>query len=65
MKNEYYYYEDGQVKVSQTPISVTITINKKKYKWFFWSPFNECWMDNGEGVSNWIKQGFTVRRFRM
>jgi len=34
----------------------------KKYKWYYWDIFNQKWMDNGEGVDNWRKQGFIVKR---
>ena len=36
-----------------------------KYKWFYWDRFNELWLDNGEGKSNWVKQGFIVKRMRV
>jgi hypothetical protein len=37
-------------------------IMKTKYKWHYWDIFNQCWMWNGEGVKNWILQGFTVKK---
>lgn len=37
-------------------------VKSKKYKWFYWDIFNQCWMWNGEGVKNWREQGFVVKR---
>lgn len=37
-------------------------MSKRKYKWFYFDIFNQLWLDNGEGKSNWIKQGFKVKR---